>query len=285
MIKARSIARHSQPISQVNMNIILHQIDSIAVGIDKKDGYLNATKLCTAYNNQKGTHKQPSDWTKTKAAKEYIAYVSSVRNIVRTELIVVRQGGIDEQGTWIHPDLGTAFSAWLSVEYQFAVSEWVQEWRSGKISKEFPNQIVGNEPINPAAEYTQKLKSVVGIIFAEVEPEFRQGILIEGVCKKHPELREALEPHKPKLLLESPLLSPTDIGKLLEAKDGIKRSGQAINKLLIEHNLQVATNDKKLAYKAIGQGIEFSKVVADTAAGHGKTIQSLRWYESVLDLI
>lgn len=37
--------------------------------------------------------------------------------------------------------------------------------------------------------------------------------------------------------------------------------------------------------RALGQGLEFSKVVADTAVGHGKTIQSLRWYESVLDLL
>jgi hypothetical protein len=60
------------------MSIILHQIDSISVGIDKKDGYLNATKLCTAYNNRKGTNKIPRDWLSTKRAKEYIAYVSSV---------------------------------------------------------------------------------------------------------------------------------------------------------------------------------------------------------------
>lgn len=160
-----------------------------------------------------------------------------------------------------------------------------KELRQLKLDRQFPNQIVGDIQIDPAEEYTRKLKSVVGIIFEDLEPEFRKGILIEGVCKKHPELREALEPHKPKLLLESPLLSPTDIGKLIEAKDGIKHSGQAINKLLMERNLQIATNDKKLAYKAIGQGIEFSKVVANTATGHGKTIQSLRWYESVIDLL
>ena len=93
------------------MNIILHEIDSIAVGIDKKDGYLNATKLCTAYNNRKGTNKIPRDWLSTKRAKEYIAYVASV---TLEPLIIVKQGGgINEQGTWIHPGLGTAFSEWL----------------------------------------------------------------------------------------------------------------------------------------------------------------------------
>lgn len=95
------------------MSIVLHQIDSILVGLDRKDGYLNATKLCTAYNNQKGTHKQPSDWLRSKSATEYIAYVSSVTRIVATDLVAVKQGGADEQGTWIHPDLAKNFIEWL----------------------------------------------------------------------------------------------------------------------------------------------------------------------------
>jgi hypothetical protein len=174
---------------------------------------------------------------------------------------------------------------WLSVEYEFQVSQWIQEWRSNKSSNEFPKQITGNIEIDPATSFAAKLKGVVDIVFSNVEPEFRQGIIIEGICKQHPELKASLEPFKPKLLLETPLLSPTDIGKLLEERDGIKRSGVAINKLLIERNLQVSTGDKKLAYRAIGQGVEFSKVIADTASGHGKTVQSLRWYESVVDLL
>jgi hypothetical protein len=172
-----------------------------------------------------------------------------------------------------------------AVSFKLSMVKAFELAKSKKSQSEFPNQIIGDAPTNPAAEYAQKLKGVVDVLFVDLEPELRSGMTIEGVCKKHPELREALEPHKPKLLLESPLLPPTDIGKILEAKDGVKRSGQAINKLLIDRNLQVVTGDKKLPYKAIGQGIEFSKIVADTAAGHGKTIQSLRWYESVVDLL
>jgi hypothetical protein len=235
--------------------------------------------------SQDGIVKRPDNWTSTKRAKAYIAYVASVTGITVTLLVVTKQGGSDEQGTWIHPDLGNAFSSWLSVEYEFEVSRWIQAWRSGKQSQEFPKQITGEIEIDPATAFASKLKGVVEIVFEDVEPEFRKGIVIEGICKQYPELRAALEPHKPKLLLDAPLLSPTDIGKLLEESDGIKRSGIAINKLLISKDLQVAMGDKKLAYKAIGQGIEFSKVIADTAQGHGKTIQSLRWYESVIDLL
>lgn len=160
-----------------------------------------------------------------------------------------------------------------------------KELRQLKLEREYPKQITGEISVNPAIDLATNVSSIFDILFPAVEPEIRTGMKIEAMCNVDPTLRLMLEPFKPKLLLESPLLSPTEIGKLLEATDGIKRSAQAVNKLLVEKNLQVATGDKKLAYKAIGQGIEFSKVVADTASGHGKTIQSLRWYESVCGLL
>ena len=151
--------------------------------------------------------------------------------------------------------------------------------------QEFPKQIIGDVSANPTADLIGRIHTVFDLFFPTIAPELLLGMKIEAACNADPTLRPMLEPHKPKLLIESQLLSPTEIGKILEAKDGVKRSAQAINKMLVERNLQVATNDKKLAYKAIGQGIEFSKIVAETAAGHAKTIQSLRWYESVINLL
>lgn len=52
-----------------------------------------------------------------------------------------------------------------------------------------------------------------------------------------------------------------------------------------DRNLQQPTGEKNPAYKLIGSGNEFGKVVADTARGHGKTVQHVRWYESVMDLL
>lgn len=93
-------------------NIIFHQFEGISVGLDKRSGYLNATRLCAAYNIQNGTSKQPSDWTKTKRAKDYIAYVASVQGLLEKDLIESIQGG-DDQGTWIHPGLKDYFTEWL----------------------------------------------------------------------------------------------------------------------------------------------------------------------------
>jgi hypothetical protein len=267
------------------MSIVLYQIDNISVGIDKKDGYLNATKLCAAYSAKTGTIKRPEHWTSTKRAKAYVAYVASITGITVERLIVVKPGNTDESGTWIHPDLGNAFSSWLSVEYEYTVAKWIQQWRENKANNEYPKQIIGNVPANPTAVLVEKTNIIFDGLFGAINPEIRTGMKIEAMCAVDPSLRPMLEPFKPKLLLDAPLLSPTEIGKLLEAKDGIKRSGQAVNKLLTERNLQTTTGDKKLAYRAIGQGVEFSKVIADTAAGHGKTVQSLRWYDSVVDLL
>ena len=104
---------------------------------------------------------------------------------------------------------------------------------------------------------------------------------VEGAIALYPQLRPALEPHKPKLLLESPLLSPTQLGALMDPI----LSARAVNKLLCDRGLQKATGEKNPAYELIGSGHEFGKVVADTAKGHGKTIQHVRWYESVMSLL
>jgi hypothetical protein len=160
-----------------------------------------------------------------------------------------------------------------------------KELRQLKLEREYPKQITGEIAINPTKDLLEKVNIAIDTFFPHIDIEIRTGMKIEAACNVDPSLKPILEQHKPKILLESPLLSPTEIGKLLEAADGIKRSAQAVNKLLVEKNLQVATGDKKLAYKPIGQGIEFSKLVADTASGHGKTIQHLRWYESVCSLL
>ncbi len=263
-------------------NIILHQFQGVSVGLDKKDGYINATKLCFAFNLANGTNKQPSDWTKTKRAESYIAYVASVRNIVRTELVVVKQGqNFDEQGTWIHPDLAIPFATWLSVEFEYQVQEWIQEWNKNKDLQQYPQSVTGALPASPTEELVTKAKSAIDIIFSDVSTELRKGMVIEGVCNVDPSLRPILEPHKPKLLLDAPLLSPTELGALMDPP----LSARAVNKLLCDRNLQQPTGEKNPAYKLIGSGNEFGKMVADTARGHGKTIQHIRWYESVMDLL
>jgi len=71
----------------------------------------------------------------------------------------------------------------------------------------------------------------------------------------------------------------------LEGKTGEKWSSQRVNKALIVINFQEKTGQKNPAYRPIGHGCEFGQVIADTAAGHGKTVQATRWYESAAERI
>jgi hypothetical protein len=267
--------------------IILHSISNISVGIDSKNGFVNATSLCAAYNVTIGkSQKFPANWLALKSSREYIAYVSSAIGIPIAALVEVKVGGLGEQGTWVHPDLADAFAMWLSPEYKYHVSKWLQDWRSQKDSLQYPNQITGQLVSNPKAELIETVNIIFDGLFSKIPDEIRTGMKIEAMCNVDPSLRSMLEPFKPKLLLEAELLSPTAIGKLIEERTGQKHSGQAINKMLVAKNLQKSTGlAKGLQWEAIGQGVEFSQVIADTAAGHGKTVQSLRWYASVVDLL
>lgn len=116
-------------------NILAHQIHGVSVGIQKVDGYVNATKACEAYKVATGKTKRPDHWLETKRAKAYLEYVSSVTGIPVTGLLMIRQGGTpEEQGTWIHPDLAIAFGTWLSVEFEYQLTQWVKEWENSQRS-------------------------------------------------------------------------------------------------------------------------------------------------------
>jgi len=270
-------------------SIILHQIGSISVGLDRKDGYLNATKLCAAYNTQHGTFKQPSDWTKNKKAKDYIAYVSTIRNIPREQLVFSKAGNTDESGTWIHPDLADPFASWLSVEYEFAVSQWLQEWRANKGSNSFPENLTGKIEKNPEEAAITSLCFIVENVLSGtgLAPQLLAGAKATAIAVMFPQYRPAIEGIKKDLLLtvESKLLNATELAAIWETRTGEKLSAIAFNKKLEAANLQAKTGEKALPWRAIGCGIDHSEIVLDTARGHAKTVQRLMWHESVLDLL
>lgn len=264
-------------------NIILHQFGSVLVGLNKKTGFINITALAKAYGLKTGKKKQPADWLKTERAKEYVNYLTTITNIHLNDLVITSQGNHDDAGTWVHPDLAVPFATWLSVEFEYQVSQMVLGWRENKSHDRYPEQITGEVPQNPHRDSFEKVKTAFEVIFSGVAEELRTGMVIEGVCAIHPDLRPALEPHKPQLLIASKLLTPTEIGNILQEKTGEKYTPNRVNKLLIDRGFQRSTGKSNPTYEPIGQGCEFGQLVADTAKGHGKTVQHLRWYPSIAD--
>lgn len=271
-----------------NTSIVFHQLQGVDIGFNRQDGYLNATKLCTAYNLQFSATKRTENWLTTQRTKDYIAYVKSVTENTVTPLVVVKKGGnSSEQGTWIHPDLGNAFASWLSVEYEYLVSKWIQAWRAG---------IATSASTTSNQTYVLKEKEQLDILCFAIEsvysqvqlkPELVAGLKLNMVQQMLPEHAALLEPIRQPLInataQEHLLLTATEIGKRLNL------SAQAVNKKLIEAGLQVKNESKRskkdCSYVPTGRGSEFSDLTL--ACGTGKdntTYQQLRWYESVISL-
>ena len=89
----------------------------------RDDGYVLATKLCQA------SMKQLVNWRNSTETRQVVAFLSKKLQMTEKELIHVRRGGNDKnnQGTWVHPDLGIHLANWCSPIFSIQVSRWVRE--------------------------------------------------------------------------------------------------------------------------------------------------------------
>lgn len=113
------------------------------------------------------------------------------------------------------------------------------------------------------------------------------GVKLNAIARQHPQLALAAETAKSALLIEveSNLLTPTAVGEKLTV-DGKTWTSQQVNKVLIELGLQEKNPaGKNPSYLPTEKGKEYGCLVLDTAKGHGKTVQHLRWYPSVVEVL
>jgi hypothetical protein len=143
-------------------DIVLHQVQSVQVGLRTADGYINATAMTAGHRERTQQRKDVFDWLRLKRTEETLQHLSSVTGIPVTELYQVFQGGAPEnQGTWIHPKLAVRFGMWLSDEFGLAVEEWVEEWRSRPTQPAIPQSFA--EALRLAAdkeEENERLKII-----------------------------------------------------------------------------------------------------------------------------
>ncbi|UMZ08498.1 KilA N family protein [Acanthamoeba polyphaga mimivirus] len=104
-------------------NGIMGDIDVIVM---KKNGYINATKLC------ENSGKDFKNWTETKKAKKLIRELSSSTGISVELLAITITGGklTEIRGTYVHPKLIIQIAAWCSAEYALKVSDIVIEYHA-----------------------------------------------------------------------------------------------------------------------------------------------------------
>ena len=109
------------------------------------------------------------------------------------------------------------------------------------------------------------------------------------VAKYYPALRPSAEDLKKELVIEvkEKLLTPTEIGLILEKRTGIKYSGRRVNQLLAENGLQTPNpTGKDPAWVPTPEGSAFSKLLLAAQKGvKDATRQHLQWFESVVDVL
>lgn len=88
------------------------------------DGYVNATQMCQANGKQIG------DWLKTQDAKRYIDAISTVTNILASDLVKKIKPDVNKGiggGTWIHPKLAIKLARWISVDFELWCDDHIKE--------------------------------------------------------------------------------------------------------------------------------------------------------------
>lgn len=110
-------------ITAINMEnkVFNYNGTDITFASDENGLMVNATEMAKPFG------KQPSDWTKTKSAQEFISSLSAVRKIVVTDLIHVKQGGNTIQGTWMHEDVAIEFARWLAPTFAIWCNDRMKE--------------------------------------------------------------------------------------------------------------------------------------------------------------
>ncbi len=136
----------------------------------------------------------------------------------------------------------------------------------------------------------QEIGIAIDIVFAAtaIDPRLTAGVKANQIAKIYPSLASAMEESKALLGIEvgEKLVRPGKLSELYEAKTGTKLSARKMNTLLMDKGLQIKNpSGTNPCWLPTDQGEEYSQLVLDTAKGHNKTVQSLQWYPSVVDVI
>lgn len=138
--------------TEFKLKLLNNEIMNIGI---RKDGYVNATQLCKAGNKLFG-HYQTS-----KQTQDYLQALSPVIGIPITELIDIKQGGIN-QGTYVHRKVAYHLAQWISPQFAVQVSNVLDELMlTGKVElgKEKSNEELENVYKEKLSEMENQLES------------------------------------------------------------------------------------------------------------------------------
>jgi prophage antirepressor-like protein len=141
----------------------------------------------------------------------------------------------------------------------------------------------------PAPPTPQEISELFDLTLGQsgLDPKLVAGVKLSAIANYYPALKSATETAKSFLgvELESELVTPTQLGKILSDRTGDSWSAQRVNKTLIDQGFQQVNPPGDPDYLPTEKGKEYSKILVNTAKGHGRTVQHLRWFKSVLEAL
>lgn len=143
----------------------------------------------------------------------------------------------------------------------------------------------------PTIPTPAEISELADLVFGKtaVPPELQAGMKANAIAHHHPALKPTMEIFKTALSLpvESELLSPTQLGRILGERTNTNYTARQINRLLLEQGFQERNPDggNNPAYLPTDKGKQYCKLILNTAQGRSKTIQSLRWFKDVLEAL
>jgi hypothetical protein len=165
------------------------------------------------------------------------------------------------------------------------IRTWMQRIKGWDTAPQSQPQPQPPLPIPSLEEISTLLDLTLGK--AGLEPKLVAGAKLNAMGKRYPHLREEAEEAKSMLFVsvEQKLLAPKQLGEILTERTSEAWSSQRVNKLLIEQGFQIRNADGNPDYQPTEKGQPYSQMTLNTAKGRDKTVQHLRWLESVLEML
>jgi KilA-N domain len=240
---------------------------------------VNVTQMCQA------NEKQFNDYGRLESTKTFWDALSAETGIPVSGLVITIKGGNDKkiQGTWTHPEIAIDCAQWVNVEFRIWANRTLRKLISSQPVIEVPQQ--SKRTIPSMEEISTLLDLTLGK--AGLEPKLVAGAKLNAIGKRYPHLQEEAEEAKSMLLVpvKDKLLVPKKLGEILTELTCETWSAQRVNKLLIEQGFQVRNPEGSPDYLPTEKGKPYSQLTLGTAKGHDKTVQHLRWFETVLEVM
>ncbi|WP_414589500.1 hypothetical protein [Scytonema sp. PCC 10023] len=172
-----------------------------------------------------------------------------------------------------------------------------------KFGKKYEDVVVksNNALIPPSPQEMVEVFSAIFGVVKDMDDRLIARFIAEQVAEAHPQYKPYLKAAAPMFVVQTKdeAVTVTVLAKMYIERTGKELSknntdlGNAIafNKILIDSGLQTenpnkaAKKDGQPAYLPTEMGKEYAQVVFQQGASSKKTIQQLRWYPSVLDVL